>query len=159
MAAYTWTGALSSNWSTAGNWISVPVTGTAPGAADTVVINNAVACTVTAASSCLTINFTGYSSTFTINSGFTLTVGTTITLAATMLPIGGAGRFQSLGSTTAFTINFNGKTIPNLQLGFTAGAGTQTVTVSGPTPTVQNLIVSNGLSGITALAGTALNIS
>jgi hypothetical protein len=146
------------NWNSTSTWVG----GVIPGAADDVIINaSSGAVTVTDARSCLTINFTNHTNTFTINSGFALTVGTTITLSSSVgFSVAGAGRFQSLGSTAAFTINFNGVTIPNLQLGFTAGASVQTVTVSGSNPTVQNLTITNGGGvGATLLAGPALTIT
>ena len=83
MAAYTWVG-TTDNWSTNTNWSpTAPVGG--PTSADTVTINNNKPCTVTANSNCLTIDFTGYTSTFKINNAITLTVfGTAITLGSGM---------------------------------------------------------------------------
>ncbi len=156
MATYTAT-PLGGNWNVAATWggAGVPTTG------DTAILNALSGpVTVTTNSNCLIANFTGYTNSFTINAGFFLTVGSTITLGATMPPILGTGRFVSLGSAAAITINFNGITIPNLQIGFTSGAGTQTVTINGTTPTVQNLIATSSVVvSAAALAGTALNIS
>jgi hypothetical protein len=159
----SWDGTAGTKWAAGPS--PAPGGASVPTAADNVFFdaNSGTAATVVSVAanvSCLTITFTGYLGTFNINSGFTLTVGTTITLGATMLPIGGAGRFRSLGSTAAFTINFNTVTIPNLQLGFTTGASVQTVTVSGSNPTVQNLTITNGAGvGVTLLAGPALTIT
>jgi hypothetical protein len=160
MAAYTWIG-TTSNWSTSTNWSpSAPAGG--PTSADTVTINNTAACTVTANSSCLTIDFTGYTGTFTINSGFTLTVfGTAITLATGMTyNQGTTGILSTLGNQTAITITFAGITIPNLTIGKTTVVSTQTVTISGTTPTIKNLVVTNGnTNSTTTLAGTPITIT
>jgi hypothetical protein len=146
------------NWNSTSTWVGLVI----PGAADDVIINGTSgAVTVTDTRSCLTINFTNHTNAFTINSGFALTVGTTITLSSSVgFSVAGAGGFRSLGTTAAFVINFNGVTIPNLQLGYTAGASNQTVTVSGSNPTVQNLTIFNATSNAsTTLAGTALTIT
>ena len=157
MAAYTWTGALSSNWSTPGNWSAVPVTGTAPGTADTVVINNTVNCTVTAASNCLTIDFTGYTGVFTITSGFTLSIsGTAITLGSGMTFTPGTTGILATSNQAAITITFAGIIIPNLTIGKST-AGSPTITISGTTPTVRNLVTFG--TSVVFLAGSALTIT
>ena len=160
MAAYTWVG-TTSNWSTGSNWSPAAPAG-GPTSADTVTINNAAPCTVTAASSCLTINFTGYTSTFTINSGFTLTVfGTAITLATGMTyDQTTTGILSTRGNQTAITITFAGITIPNLTLGKTTAGSIQTVTISGTTPIIKNLVITNGFSSaVVTLTGPAITIT
>jgi hypothetical protein len=158
MAAYTWVGGLSDNWSTPGNWTASPPSVTIPGAADTVVINNAQPCRVTAASNCLTIDFTGFTSSFTISSGFTLTVsGTAVTLGAGMtFTPGTTGILSTANNQLNLAITFAGIVIPNLTLGKT-NAGTQTITINGTTPTVRNLVTTGGT--VTALTGSALTIT
>jgi hypothetical protein len=153
MAAYTWTGATSSDWGVATNWIAVPATGTFPGAADTVVINNTVNCTAGGiARNCLTLNTTGYTGTLTIATGLTVNGNFTI------------GNHSILGA-GGITINANstidvatGVTIPNLILGSTGGS---TMTLARST-TVINLS-KNGAFGNTtvnaATAGTLLNVA
>lgn len=160
MAAYTWVG-TTSNWSTGSNWTPAAPAG-GPTSADTATVNNTAACTVTANSSCLTLIFTGYTGTFTINSGFTLTVfGTAITLATGMTyDQTTTGILSTRGNQAAITITFAGITIPNLTLGKT-GAGTiQTVTISGAIPTIKNLVITNGFSNSnTTLIGAAITIT
>jgi hypothetical protein len=158
MAAYTWVGLLSDNWSTPGNWSASPPSVTVPSSIDTVVINNAQPCRVTAASFCLTIDFTGFTSSFRIENGFTLSVyGNAITLGAGMAFTPGTTGILSTNSQAAITIVFAGITIPNLTIGKLTGGGTHAVTVSGPAPTV-NRLVTSGVVFIT-LTGPALTIT
>ena len=156
MAAYTWVGLLSDNWSTPGNWSASPPSVTVPGTGDTVVINNTQPCRVTAASNCLTIDFTGYTSTFTINSGFTLQVfGTIITLGAGMtFTPGTTGVLSLTGNVVLTTITFAGIIIPNLTIARPFGGSTA---ISGTTPTVKNLVIAG--AGVSTLTGTSLVIT
>ena len=109
---------------------------------------------------CISLNFTNYIGTWTINNGITQTLSSTITLGSGMTYTQGTtGVMSTAGSNTAVTINFNGVTIPRLTCGFTAGGNTQTVTINGTTPTVQNLTISNISNGVTSLANTALTIT
>jgi len=163
MAAYTWVG-TTDNWSTSTNWVAVPpAPGTIPGVADTVVINNAQPCRVTAASTCLTINFTGFTSSFTIDNGFTLTIrgtGTAITLGSGMtFTTGTTGVLSTTANQASLTIIFAGITIPNLRIGRATSGQTQTVTISGTTPTIRNLVIANTSGGTATLAGTAITIT
>jgi hypothetical protein len=160
MAAYTWVG-VTDNWSTGTNWLPIAPAG-GPTSADTATINNAQPCTVTANSSCLTIVLTGYTSTFKINNGFTLTVfGTAITLAAGMTyDQTTTGILSTRGNQLAITITFAGITIPNLTSGKTTAATVQTVTISGVVPTVKNFVCLSSTSNASlALAGASLTIT
>ena len=167
MATYTWIG-TTSDWSTPTNWSVSPATGTVPGAADDVIISNAAPCTVTADSLCFNINFTGYTSTFTITSGFTLSVrGTTITMSSSGMTFatGTTGVLSTAaGNQGAVAIAFNGVTIPRLTIGKSSTPNLQTITVSGASPTVQHLTTSSAqptqvtLAGVNLIVTTSLSI-
>jgi hypothetical protein len=160
MATYT-AAAGGGNWNVAATWggAGIPISG------DTAILNAASGqVTVTANAACLVLNCTGYLNTLTINTGFQINVfgtGATISLGGTIstLQQGVISTVNTLITSAAITINFNGVIIPRLTLGYNSGAGTQTVTINGTTPTVQNLMVTNGVSGGTLLANTTLNIS
>lgn len=147
-----------------GNW-NVPATwtggtsGGVPTTGDTAILNaTSGQVTVTADAICLILDCTGYANTLTINTGFSLRVtgtGATISLGGT-ISTAQQGVLSTIGTNTAVTIIFNGVTIPRLNCGISTG-GTQTITVSGTTPTIGNLNVSN-ISTV-SLAGTALNIN
>lgn len=150
------------NWNVAATWggAGFPIAG------DTAILTTTSGpVTVTGVDAvCLALNMSGYSNTLTIANGRTLTVfgtGASIIFGGT-IATGTTGvistRFNSITS-AAISINFNGVTVPRLTLGYIFGAGGQTVTISGPTPTVENLNVANGSAGAVVLAGTALNIS
>lgn len=149
---------LGGNWNTTTAWVG----GVIPTAADDVVINvTSGNITVTDNRSCLTLNFTGYIGTFTINNGFTLTVfGTAITLGSGMTYTQGTtGVLSTQGNQGAITITFAGITIPRLTCGKTTNF-TQTVTISGTTPTIQNLIIANSLTTTNVVfSGTAITIT
>jgi hypothetical protein len=157
MAIYT-AAAGGGNWNVAATWggAGVPTTG------DTAILNGTSGpVTVTANALCLVLNCTGYANTLTINTGFSINVsgtGATISLGGTINPTT-TGVLSTVSTTTAIIITFNGVTVPRLSLGFSSGAGTQTVTINGTTPTVENLTVNNGVSGGVVLANTPLNIS
>lgn len=112
--------------------------------------------TKTTSATCLTLNFTGFTGTFTIANGITQTVtgsGATVTLGSGMTFTTGTTGELSVRNAVAnpTTINFNGITIPRLRVGAT-NTGTHTITANGTTPTVQNLIlnsVNNGNVNIT----------
>lgn len=161
MATYTAV-AGGGNWNVAATW-----TGGTPGgfpvAGDTAILNaTSGQVTVTANATCLILNCTGYANTLTINTGFSINVsgtGATISLGGTISTLQ-QGVLSTISGTTAVTINFNGVTIPRLSCGFNAGASTQTVTINGTNPTVQNLTISNGAAvGSTSLANNALTIT
>jgi cytoskeletal protein RodZ len=76
---------------TGGNWNATPswVGGVVPGASDDVVATATSGnLTVTANTSILTVNFTNYVSTFTVNSGITLTINGNLTLSTGMTTSG-----------------------------------------------------------------------
>lgn len=157
-----WDSTTTANWSaTSGG----PSGASVPTASDDVFIDansGAVTVTKTTSTSCLTLTFTGYTGTFTINNGITLTVfGTAITLGSGMtFTSGTTGVLSTLGNQTAITITFAGITIPRLTIGKTSVASIQTVTISGTNPTIQNLLVTNGnTNSTTTLAGTPIIIT
>jgi hypothetical protein len=168
MAARYWVGGTG-NWdsTTTANWsatsggaggVSVPT------AADDVFIDansGAVTVTKTTSTSCLTLIFTGFTGTFTIANGITLTVfGTAITLGSGMTYTQGTtGVLSTQGNQGAITITFAGITIPRLTCGKTTNF-TQTVTISGTTPTIQNLVIANSLTTTNVVfSGTAITIT
>ena len=115
---------------------------------------------VSAATNCLTLIFTNYIGTFTINNGFTLSVnGTAITLGAGMTyNQTTTGVLSTVGNVATTTITFAGITIPNLT--FAKPFNGNAVAISGTTPTVKNLVVSSiGASTLIPLTGTALTVT
>ena len=150
------------NWNVAATWGG----GGFPVAGDTAILNaTSGQVTVTGTDAvCLILNCTGYANTLTIANGRILNVfgtGAEIRLGGTIDP-STTGELSTRNvslTSAAISIFFNGVTIPRLTLGYIAGAGTQTVTINGTTPTVQNLTVNNGVSATTQLANIPLNIS
>jgi hypothetical protein len=165
MATYTVTATGGTrNWNDQATWIETLANANGPQAADVIIVpSGAGNLTVNLNSSCLTITFqAGYTGTFTINNGITTTVfGTAITLASGMTyDQTTTGILSTRGNQTAITITFAGIIIPNLTLGKTSAGTTQTVTISGTTPTIKNLIVSNSNTNSTVvLAGTPITIT
>jgi hypothetical protein len=151
--------ATGGNWNATTAWVG----GVVPTSLDDVIINSSSGnITVTDNRSCLTIDFTGYTGTFMINNGFTLTVfGTSITLGSGMtFTSGTTGVLSTLGNQIGITITFNGITIPRLTIGKTSTISNQTVTVVGTTPIVQNLVVNNVVGSATVtLTGSIINIT
>ena len=162
MAIYT-AALAGGNWNVAATWggAGVPTTG------DTAILNiTSGPVTVTGVDAfCLVLDMSGYANTLTIANGRIIQVsgtGATISLGGTINPTttGELSTRALTPITQSTTINFNGVTIPRLLIGYAAGAGNQTVTINGTTPTVQNLRVVNGGSvGSAILAGTTLNIT
>ena len=146
------------NWSATTTWVG----GVLPATGDDIVANaTSGSLTVDSNRTCLTLNFTNYTNTFTINNGVTLTVaGTSIILGSGMIYTSGTtGVLNTNGNQAAITIAFNGITIPNLTTGRSGAGSTQTVTVSGTTPTVNNFLSSNTPSNSQiVLTGTSLNV-
>ena len=144
------------NWSSTATWVG----GALPAVGDDIVANaTSGPLTVDSNRTCLTINFTNYTNAtgFTISNGVTLTVsGTAITLGAGMTFTPGTTGILSTSNQAAITITFAGITIPNLNIGKTSTGG-PTITISGTTPTVRNL-VTFGTSAV-ILSGPALTIT
>lgn len=151
--------AAGGNWSSGATWVG----GVLPAVGDDIVAAlTSGPLVVDGDRTCLTITFTNYINTFTINNGVILTVtGTAITLGSGMtFASGTTGLLNTVGvsgvQSTSITITFAGITIPNLRIGRYLSGG-QTVTISGTTPTVTNFTCS-GVTAIT-LSGTALTIT
>lgn len=142
------------NWSSTATWVG----GALPAVGDDIVANGTSGpLTVDSNRTCLTINFTNYTNTFTINNGVTLTVsGTAITLGSGMTFTPGTTGILSTSAQAAITITFAGITIPNLTIGRTSGVG-QAVTISGTLPTVRNLVTSGGTT--ITLSGPSINVT
>jgi len=151
--------ALGGNWSSTTTWVG----GVLPAVGDDIVANvTSGSLTVDSNRTCLTINFTNYTNTFTINNGFTLNItGTTITLGSGMTFATGTTGVLSTSTNTAaaVAIAFNGITIPRLTIGKLTFPNTQTITISGATPTVQNLICQSGVLVTVTLAGVNLIVT
>lgn len=151
------------NWNDVATWVGgVIPTNIAP-YDDIVIPSGAGNLIINVNSNCSTIVFqTGYINTFTIANSITLTVsGTTITLISGMTyDQTTTGILSTRGNQAAITITFAGITIPNLTLGKTTVVSTQTVTISGTTPTIKNLLITNGnTNSTTTLAGTPIIIT
>jgi hypothetical protein len=170
--------APNTNWGTATNWLenAVPTAlsngPSGPSTGDDVVFNaNSRDCVVNVASTCLTLNFTNYVNTFTINNGITLIfLGNSVILGSGMtFTSGTTGILRdnvstpnfSAGVSGNYTINFNGIVIPNLTIGAAAwnGPATRTFTVLGTTPTVSNLVVNNGYGNYFMTLSGVLNVN
>ena len=145
-------------WSATTAWAS----GVVPTLADDVILSATSGnMTVSDSRNCLTLNASAYTNTLTINNGVTLTVyGTAITLGSGMTyATGTTGVLSTRGNQAAITINFNNKIIPRLTIGRTTGGQDQRVNISGTTPTIQNLVISNGATNAgTTLSGAAITI-
>lgn len=150
------------NWNDVATWVGgVIPTNIAP-YDDIVIPSGAGNLIINVNSNCSTIVFqTGYINTFTIANSITLTVsGTTITLISGMTyDQTTTGILSTRGNQAAITITFAGIIIPNLTLGKTTSTTTQTVTISGATPTIKNLVINNGFNAVTVLSGTPITIT
>lgn len=124
MAVNTFTGAIDSNWGTAGNWSL----GTVPTSTDTHTTTfdaASPACTVNASNrNCYILNMSAYVNTITMTFG--ISVYGSITLGAGMT-MSGAGYLQSYTPTTTITLTSNGCYVPYLYLG---GVGAHTKTLA-----------------------------
>jgi hypothetical protein len=161
MATYTVTATGGTrNWNDPATFTPTPLNINGPQAADDIIVPvGAGNLTVNLNSSCLNITFqTGYLNTFTISNGITLSVtGNTITLGSGMTyNQTTTGILSMLNSQASVAIALAGKTIPYLTIGKST-AGPQTITISGPTPTIKNLLVGGVVTA--TLAGIALNIT
>jgi hypothetical protein len=150
------------NWSSGATWVG----GVAPNPTgdDIIVPAGAGNLVVDINRSCLTIIFqAGYTNTFTIANGITLTVtGTAITLVSGMTyNPATTGILSTNANQATITITFAGITIPYLAVGHNSGAGlARSVVISGTTPTVSNFIFSNTpTGGAVTLSGPAINIT
>ena len=159
MATFTVSSA-GGNWSSVATWVG----GVLPAVGDDIVANaTSGPLTVDSNRTCLTINFTNYTNTFTISNGVTLTVtGTAITLGSGMTyDATTTGILNTNANQATITITFAGITIHRLAVGHNSNSGpARSVVISGTTPTVRNFIFSTtSTGGQVALSGTALNIT
>ena len=112
------------NWNSTGTWVE----GVVPTNLDDVVATATSGnLTVTATAAALSVNFTNYVGTFTVNSGITLTVGGAFTMVAGMTI--GASSTGTLSFTATATLTSGGKVWPG-NMTLTAGAA-RTFTLSG----------------------------
>jgi len=152
----TWTGAISTDWNTAGNWSTPSAVPTAATAAIFTGTPTRNCTTGTAARACLTLDTTGYNGTLEIGSSTagTLSVSGNVTIGSTVGNITGLANL--IINATATLDVATGVTIPNLEL---TPSTTQTITLSRTTA-VTNLLKQGSISTtITAgSAGILLNI-
>jgi hypothetical protein len=154
MAIKTWTGAgANNNWNTALNWSG----GTIPVTADDIVFNGAFPvtgnkdCTFNVNISVTSINFTGYTGTFTFFGS--LTVTGTITLGVgTTYATTGVGIIYTLFVATTTLIS-NGKILP---VNLATGLGT--FTINGNADFAGNLTASPSAHTIKAATGTTVDL-
>ena len=155
----TWTGAISTDWNTAGNWstpAAVPTAATAAIFTGTPVRN----CTTgTVARACLTLDTTGYLGTLEIGSSTAgyLRVFGNITLGSTASHITGLTYIGIEGTTCTLDVAV-GFTVPYLAFGTASGGGTCTVTLTRSF--VVTTLLKTGTSGsiTTITAGSAMSI-
>jgi hypothetical protein len=178
-ATRTWSGATSTAWGTAGNWVENAV----PGAADDVTIptgaarqptlaNSAVSVTSLVIQNGMTLTQGGTSSTLTTSGNCTIDSGGTLSMAARPLTVSGTFTLNgtltssgtctlvnvavgSTGSASAATLNVSG-TWSN---GGTGNLSTSTVVFNGttaqtiPASYFYNLTIGNGSGGSCTLSG------
>jgi hypothetical protein len=152
------TGAVNSNWGTAGNWD----TGVLPSAtlAGTDAIFNASSpnCTVNVAGVCRNLNFTGYTNTITMTNGITVgstssaNPGHTVTLSPTM-DISGTGTIQTRANGNT-NLRSNGRTWPNaFGIANVAVATNPTVTLLDNWTISGNLFIAPGGAPVVTFSG------
>jgi hypothetical protein len=152
------TGAVNSNWGTAGNWD----TGVLPSAtlAGTDAIFNASSpnCTVNVAGVCRNLNFTGYTNTITMTNS--ITVGSTssanpnhtVTLSSTM-GISSTGTIQTRANGNT-SLRSNGRTWPNaFGIANVAVASNPTVTLLDNWTISGNLFIAPGGAPVVTFSG------
>lgn len=165
MAAYTWTGATSSDWGTNTNWL--PTTSTAgigPTTGDDVTFNVSSSANCTTGSTtrnCLTINTTGYTGILTVGTSTLLgviQVSSNITLGSSAGHIAGLAPICIIGATCALNVA-SGFTVPYLSFGSPLGiGGTCTVTLTRSFVVTKILKAGTGGSTTTVTAGSAMTI-
>lgn len=128
--------ATGGNWNSTGTWNE----GVVPVAGDTVTCSGGGNLTVTATAACASLDFTGFSNTFTINNLQTLTLTSTFTMVSGM-SVAGTGSITLNGT---LTVTFGGKT-PSWN--FTL-QGANTYTLADNARCV-NLTVGSGSNAIT----------
>ena len=150
---------LGGNWNTTTAWVG----GVIPGTADDVILAlTSGNITVSDARACRTFVATNYINTFKIDNGITLSVSNnTITLGSGMTYDQTTTGILSniIDGSIATTINFNGIVIPNLTLGSNGGTAQRIVTCNGTTPTVKNLVITNGFSNFFIRLANVLNVN
>jgi hypothetical protein len=136
------------NWNATGTWVG----GVVPGATDDVVATATSGnLTVTANASLLSLNFTSYVSTFTVNTGITLTINGNLTLS-TGMTTSGTGILSFNPAATAptpntATLTSNGKTWTG-SLTFATGVA-KTIIFGDPWTIGGNLNFSPASNGVT----------
>jgi len=152
------TGAVNSNWGTAGNW-DTGVLPSATGAGSDAIFNaSSPNCTVNITTAvCRNLNFTGYTNTITMTNGIlvgsasTANPGHTVTLSPTM-GISGTGSISTRANGTT-TLTSNGRVWPNgfgINNNFVAANSIATLTDNW---TVQNLFLGPGTNHAMTLQG------
>lgn len=144
------------NWNATGAWVE----GVVPTVADDVVATATSGnLTVTATAAALSVNFTNYVGTFTVNSGITLTVGNntaggTFTMVAGMTI--GAASTGTLVFNAAATLTSGGKVWPgNMTLSITAA---RTFTLSGAWEVTGNFSLLSSTTATATLNSSTLTV-
>jgi len=126
MAIKTWTGAgIDNNWSTAGNWSP-----SAPAGGDDIVFDGLFPltgnknCTYNTGFAGISINFTGYTGTFTFQANLVLSGTLTLGTNTTYLTSGTVTTYTLTTSATGMTLVSNGKSLP---VNFLTNGGTTTI--------------------------------
>ena len=93
MAAISWKSATSQNWTTAADWS----TGAVPGSADdaTISVAGTYQVTIDSADAAHSVTLNNKSATLAINSGGTLTLGTTLVNTAGIVQLNGGGTIEA----------------------------------------------------------------
>lgn len=139
------------NWNSTGTWVE----GVVPTNLDDVVATATSGnLTVTATAAALSVNFTNYVGTFTVNSGITLTVGGAFTMVAGMTI--GAASTGTLIFTATSTLTSGGKVWPgNMTLSIAAA---RTFTLSGAWEVTGNFSVLTSTTATATLNSSTLTV-
>jgi hypothetical protein len=132
MATNVFTGSVSSAWTLAANWSQTAV----PTASDgfvTTLNGTSPACTLGSAGNCQSLDFTGYTNTFTMSAGLTVTAlgaGTSVVTLGSGMTISGTQTLTIANNANAITFTGNGITYPG-SLTFSNNTSSPTYTFSG----------------------------
>lgn len=157
MAIKTWTGAgANNNWNTALNWSG----GTIPVTADDIVFDGVFPitgnkdCTYNVSISVTSINFTGYTGTFTFSANLTFTGTLTLGLGTTYATSGLPTAFVVATNGTTPGLIANGKILPtNLAIN-----NSGTFTITGNADFIGNLTTTTSLNNLKAATGTTVDL-
>lgn len=160
MATYSWKG-TTATWSTATNWQTGGIPGvTPPGVGDDCVFDGSdggsasAACTLTASTGVKSVNFTGYSGTFTHNSAVNLTIGSAGQTAGVAKWVSGMTYTLGNTATSALIFDADGGTNAFTSAGKTFGNITTGNTNAGATVQLQDTLTGGATATLTHTKGT-----